>query len=67
MARKIVGVVILLLGVLFLIIGKKSKDKFEKNNSTDKHHSGVIFQSNTILIYVGFVLSLSGISLIVVP
>jgi uncharacterized membrane protein len=65
MAQKIIGVVILLLGVLFLILGKKSKDKFEKNNPPDKHHSGVIFQSNTIFIYLGFVLTLSGITLII--
>lgn len=65
MKQLILGIVLLLLGILFLRLGKRSKDKFEENNPKEKHHSGVIFQSNTLLIYLGFVLTLGGIAFII--
>ncbi len=52
---------ILFSGIVLLILGKASLNKFEKSRTEKENNSGVFFQLNTILMLSGFALILSSI------
>lgn len=48
--------VLLVLGIIFLVLGKISLDKFEKKQAQEKQNIGAYFQLNTHLLVGGFLL-----------
>jgi len=54
----------LVFGIILLVLGKISLDKFEKKHPEKENNSGVYFQVNTHLLVIGFILVL--VSLIMI-
>ena len=47
---------ILIFGIILLILGKISFNKFERNQTDKENNSGVFLQLNTLLLYSGSIL-----------
>ncbi|GFZ93423.1 hypothetical protein GCM10011531_26830 [Aquaticitalea lipolytica] len=47
---------ILIFGIILLILGKISLNKYERNRTDKENNSGVFFQLNTLLLYSGSIL-----------
>ncbi len=47
---------LLIFGIILLILGKISLNKFERNRTDKENNSGVFLQLNTLLLYSGSIL-----------
>ncbi|GEM_PF-1791612 len=47
---------ILIFGIILLILGEISLNKYERNRTDKENNSGVFFQLNTLLLYSGSIL-----------
>jgi hypothetical protein len=47
---------LLVFGIILLILGKISLNKFERNRTDKENNSGVFLQLNTLLLYSGSIL-----------